>query len=1341
MCTVLSFFICLGLFPVAAAAEELVPQGTIPPPEGWAEYAPMENLFRVSGSDKTFILLDHNENGYFVMSYDDYGKVAFDEDNTVVFDVNDPNNIGYFLNNNFLEEGYEDATLNGKLQRLPQGIIDYINPNVIWATEPPVSGAQSYTVQAGVALMSQTEYIAYAGKFGAKDNSRTWQFRTARALSSDGKSILRYFNDTNGHYTSGYPANSALYLRPIFYLQDDFFENVKLNSAYMGKKAKEILSALPPEKLTQLGYTADELMAVTNTGVNTQHDVSINLPYQAVYSSDLEYGVTVFGSGNYEVTVSGAASGSLSVSGKENQTVEKSGTLSSVPSGERTLIFTVRSGNTVIETYTANVLIAQVYQDNSLDSTTARALQMEFSKGISSRDLTMLQSMGIQNVKTSLSWKLMEPAKGEYDFSVCDTWMNVLLAADIQVILQIENDTELYEKAEQAQAIQNLTNALLKRYPKLSAVEVESGLAFRGDIPVLTAEPAEYAFAFADKAGADAMFRQYITDVSGAGFIRETALAEADGAFSVTFQSFRGNNGILDENGEVTAAFDELSLMNQYTQGGLVGGKFMLGGVNGVTYLTEEGVKALVWGGGNLNAIAQNPKILCSFRDGSRLVSGFAEQEENRLLASGIVSAIEAFRTKHAQVMAGSAQSQRMLYQLEQIGFALADANERNGWSAEEQKGNLDKIAAIGQSLCSSYQEGANAVAPENLGEILTDLYIIYSDSATLCAQLSAEKKSLLSNARKLQSVQSAKESADILTYSAYTRALRAAKNGSLAEAEQNSKGILYYDLLLGTVCGWTEALLSGGIEPYETFSVTNDTFSLFGVAEQAEGNATLTVQKSDSAGALRNYDYIGQAKISAEDGSYHFQYKMKGGSGLYTLAVRAGGNEIYRRTFTFASQNETDGFLTELKKVVSEAQVKAVIQNYADLLNLYVPDLVALAQTNAPGTLVYRCILQAKDKITAPQELFGITEQAILLDGLNQAANSAAVKTLLEQYGYLLRLETLNAYKTYRYLLDDKAQAQVLTTLCGKNFKNTEQVKNQYQTAVFLNGVAYATYRDLMSVLVTNADLVTIDYQVYNQLSADNQNAVLKAVAGNSYPSPQAAADAFMRKADEVYKNNQNSSQRPSQSGGSGGGGGGSSIGNASIEIPPTLEQPTENGVFSDLNSVEWAREAIEYLADKGVINGVGTGRFAPDDTVTREEFVKMIVLAFAYDMTDAECHFDDVSADGWAYPYVSVGVQNQVIYGESEQNFGYGKQISRQDAAVILYRVSLQKNLKLTGEKKTFADQTQIADYAVDAVGILSAAGIINGVGDDCFAPLETATRAQAAQLIYKLLRIEEK
>lgn len=200
--------------------------------------------------------------------------------------------------------------------------------------------------------------------------------------------------------------------------------------------------------------------------------------------------------------------------------------------------------------------------------------------------------------------------------------------------------------------------------------------------------------------------------------------------------------------------------------------------------------------------------------------------------------------------------------------------------------------------------------------------------------------------------------------------------------------------------------------------------------------------------------------------------------------------------------------------------------------------------------------------------------------------------------------------------------------------------------------------------------------------------------------------------------------------SGGTGGAGGvaGGGIGNVDYSSPSAIE------TFSDLDSVPWAAEAIKILADKGVIAGKGNNLFAPNDNVTRQEFVKMLVGTFGFSVEDTTCYFADVTAD-WAKPYVAIANALGIVNGTSATTFSPDALITREDGAVMLARAAAVLGNALEPGGNTFADDAQIAAYAKDGVYGLANAGIISGKGNNNFDPKASMTRAEAAKMIYGL------
>jgi hypothetical protein len=208
-----------------------------------------------------------------------------------------------------------------------------------------------------------------------------------------------------------------------------------------------------------------------------------------------------------------------------------------------------------------------------------------------------------------------------------------------------------------------------------------------------------------------------------------------------------------------------------------------------------------------------------------------------------------------------------------------------------------------------------------------------------------------------------------------------------------------------------------------------------------------------------------------------------------------------------------------------------------------------------------------------------------------------------------------------------------------------------------------------------------------------------------------------------------------PSAGGGGAKGGGGyglGSIGVSGVDVDAVFAKP----VFGDVDEKFCAYGAIQRFARDGVIEG-GGGSFAPDNPVTREEFAKLIAGALNLKATGEGMTFADVSPSDWYYDCIGVLSANGVAEGMGDGTFGVGARITRQDLAVMIYRVCGKLGVGLTPVREYvgFADDGEISGYARDAVRALYRAGVINGVSDGIFAPEEQSTRAQAVYILDKI------
>lgn len=236
------------------------------PLPGWNTNTPVENVFKVQGSTKEFVLLNTTENDsskYFILAKDAYGPHAYDPDNTQRFDPSDPNNLAYWLNNAFKTSG------NGAGNILPSEILAHIDYNHQWLTEGGYINGNcptDYTTTAGIVVLSQTEWANNITKFGVRDNIKNapWWLRTGRGINGNANVILcSQVSDTLLGQTHINNANvTTVNVRPAFYLDKSFFSSVKLDLASLGSNVKAaILNTYTWDDLSGI-YSNSELVSM-----------------------------------------------------------------------------------------------------------------------------------------------------------------------------------------------------------------------------------------------------------------------------------------------------------------------------------------------------------------------------------------------------------------------------------------------------------------------------------------------------------------------------------------------------------------------------------------------------------------------------------------------------------------------------------------------------------------------------------------------------------------------------------------------------------------------------------------------------------------------------------------------------------------------------------------------------------------------------------------------------------------------------------------------------------------------------------------------------------------------
>ena len=169
----------------------------------------------------------------------------------------------------------------------------------------------------------------------------------------------------------------------------------------------------------------------------------------------------------------------------------------------------------------------------------------------------------------------------------------------------------------------------------------------------------------------------------------------------------------------------------------------------------------------------------------------------------------------------------------------------------------------------------------------------------------------------------------------------------------------------------------------------------------------------------------------------------------------------------------------------------------------------------------------------------------------------------------------------------------------------------------------------------------------------------------------------------------------------------------------------------FNDVAYTSWYYDAVKFVYDKGIMDGVSYYRFAPDATITRGMVVTML-WRMAGEPYEAAAGFTDVAAGRYYTTAVAWAAKNGIVEGMTATTFAPDQAITREQLASILYRYA--KWLGFSGygsDISGYTDAGKVSSYAYDAMSWAVRSGVVTGTSARVLDPQGTASRAAAAQM----------
>ena len=183
----------------------------------------------------------------------------------------------------------------------------------------------------------------------------------------------------------------------------------------------------------------------------------------------------------------------------------------------------------------------------------------------------------------------------------------------------------------------------------------------------------------------------------------------------------------------------------------------------------------------------------------------------------------------------------------------------------------------------------------------------------------------------------------------------------------------------------------------------------------------------------------------------------------------------------------------------------------------------------------------------------------------------------------------------------------------------------------------------------------------------------------------------------------------------------------------------------YHDLVAGEWYHESVNFVLEKGLMNGVGNGKFDPTGTTSRAMLVTILWREAGCPVVNYLLPFEDVPAESWYTEAVRWAASEGIITGY-DGLFDSEGAITREQMVTMLYRYArkTQENVPEYPEDSqvlslVFKDSDSVSTYANAAMQWAYHAGVIGneGVGNGCLAPRQEMIRAEVAQMLMNYLK----
>jgi len=171
------------------------------------------------------------------------------------------------------------------------------------------------------------------------------------------------------------------------------------------------------------------------------------------------------------------------------------------------------------------------------------------------------------------------------------------------------------------------------------------------------------------------------------------------------------------------------------------------------------------------------------------------------------------------------------------------------------------------------------------------------------------------------------------------------------------------------------------------------------------------------------------------------------------------------------------------------------------------------------------------------------------------------------------------------------------------------------------------------------------------------------------------------------------------------------------------------------------WAKDFIDYVVGRGLLDGSRENKFYPNEKMTRGMLVTALGKLAGVNVKKYETNsFTDVQNDSSYHPYIEWAYSKGVVYGIGDGTFAPDKSITREEMAVIFERYAKVTGCKIpvTREASVYEDKEQIGTEYRESVKAMQQAGIMMGIDGNKFNPKGNATRAEVSAMLSRYIKL---